>query len=236
MRFKRSSVRYSSSPAPETPYQAAQQAWDHRIGAARVQASNWRLMAFGCLLLAMLSASGLLWQLDKSTITPFVIEVDPRGGARPIGPAIEHYRPTDAQIVDYLSRFLQNVRSLSIDPIIVRQNWLAAYDYVTPRGAAFLNEYARARNPFARVGRESVAIETANVVRASSSSFQIRWTERSYLNGTLTSTERWTAILTVALRPPASEDTVRRNPLGIYIDGMDWSRDLTAPVNSGESQ
>ena len=32
MRFKRPLVRYSDSPAPATPYQAASQAWDERIG------------------------------------------------------------------------------------------------------------------------------------------------------------------------------------------------------------
>ena len=33
------------------PYQSAAQVWDDRIGSARVQAKNWRLMAFGCLTL-----------------------------------------------------------------------------------------------------------------------------------------------------------------------------------------
>src|SRR5260370_29061463 len=57
--FKRSSVRYGRTPAPETPYQKAGQVWDERIGSARVQASNWRLMAFGCLLLSGGLAFGL---------------------------------------------------------------------------------------------------------------------------------------------------------------------------------
>jgi len=48
MRFKRPQVRYSDTPEPVTPYQAAAQVWDQRIGSARVQAKNWRLMAFGC--------------------------------------------------------------------------------------------------------------------------------------------------------------------------------------------
>ena len=43
------SVRYGRTPEPETPYQRAAQAWDERIGSARVQARNWRLMAFGSL-------------------------------------------------------------------------------------------------------------------------------------------------------------------------------------------
>ena len=50
--FKRSDVRYGRTPVPETPYQRAGQAWDERIGSARVQARNWRLMAFGSLALA----------------------------------------------------------------------------------------------------------------------------------------------------------------------------------------
>ena len=49
MLFKRSGVRYSRTPEPVTPYQAAQQLWDERIGSARVQAAHWRLMAFGTL-------------------------------------------------------------------------------------------------------------------------------------------------------------------------------------------
>ena len=47
--FKRPSIRYGTSPEPETPYQRAGQAWDERIGSARVQARNWRLAFFGAL-------------------------------------------------------------------------------------------------------------------------------------------------------------------------------------------
>ncbi|WP_338053101.1 VirB8/TrbF family protein [Pseudomonas nabeulensis] len=58
MRFKRPQVRYGDTPQPATPYQSAAQVWDERIGSARVQAKNWRLMAFGCLVLALLMAAG----------------------------------------------------------------------------------------------------------------------------------------------------------------------------------
>ena len=50
--FRRASMRYGRTPEPETPYQKAAQVWDERIGAARVQAKNWRLMAFGSLILS----------------------------------------------------------------------------------------------------------------------------------------------------------------------------------------
>ena len=34
MRFKRPQVRYADTPQPATPYQAAAQVWDERIGSA----------------------------------------------------------------------------------------------------------------------------------------------------------------------------------------------------------
>lgn len=228
MRFRRPQVHYSDTPVPVTPYQAAAQVWDQRLGSARVQASNWRLMAFGCLSLALLMAGGLVWRSGQSLVTPYVVEVDVAGEVRAVGEAATPYQPTDAQIAYHLARFVGSVRSLSTDPIVVRQNWLDAYDYTTDRGAATLNEHARENDPFARIGQNSTAVEVTSVVRASDSSFQLRWIERHYVNGLLSGTERWTAVLSVVLQPPRNEERLRRNPLGIYVNGLSWSRELDA--------
>ncbi|MGJ7546305.1 conjugal transfer protein TrbF [Variovorax sp. LT1R16] len=228
MRFKRPLVRYADTPAPVTPYQAAAQVWDERIGSARVQAKNWRLMAFGCLTLALLMAGGLVWRSAQSIVTPYVIEVDQAGQVRTVGEAATSYRPGDAQIAHHLARFINDVRSLSIDPIVVRRNWLEAYDYATDRGAATLNDYARTNDPFSRIGQNSVAVEVTSVVRASDSSFQMRWIERAYVNGAPATTERWTAVLSIVLQPPRTEERLRKNPLGIYVNGLSWSRELDA--------
>lgn len=226
--FRRPSVRYAETSSPVTPYQKAAQAWDDRIGSARVQARNWRLMAFGCLGLAAVMATGLIWRAGQSLVTPYVVEVSDAGQVRAVGEATEAYKPIDAQIAFHLMRFIADVRSLSIDPIVVRQNWLEAYDYMTERGTTALNDYARANDPFAAVGQKSIAVEINSVVRASDRSFQLRWIERSYVNGILADSERWTAIVTIVLHPPRNVDQLRRNPLGIYIDALSWNRELDA--------
>ena len=228
MRFKRPQVRYSDTPAPVTPYQAAAQVWDQRIGSARVQAKNWRLMAFGCLSLALLMAGGLVWRSAQSIVTPYVVEVDSAGQVRAVGEAATPYKPTDAQIAYHLARFMNDVRSLSIDPIVVRQNWLNAYDYTTDHGAAVLNDYASKNDPFARVGKESVTVQITSVTRASDSSFNVRWTEQRFVNGAPTSTERWNAVVSIVLQTPRTEQRLRKNPLGIYVNGLSWSRELDA--------
>ncbi|HMO74328.1 MAG TPA: conjugal transfer protein TrbF [Sphingopyxis sp.] len=231
MRFKRAVERYGQTPEPETPYQRTGQLWDERIGSARVQAKNWRLMAFGGLLLTTGLSAGLIWQSMQSRVMPYVVEVDRLGEARSVAPATTDYRPTDPQIAWHLGRFISNVRSRSLDPVLMRESWLAAYDFATERASLFLGEYARASNPFAEVGRRTVSVQVTSVVRASDNSFQVKWIEQAYERGSLASTSRWTAILTVKMQPPRSADMLRKNPLGIYVDAIDWSRELETPAD-----
>jgi type IV secretory pathway TrbF-like protein len=226
MRFRRPVQRYGRTPQPETPYQRAGQLWDERIGAARVQAHSWRLMAFGGLLLSIGLSGALVWQSMQSRVVPYVVEVDQLGEARAVAPAAADYRPTDPQIAWHLARFVSNIRTKSLDPVLMRESWLSAYDFATERGALFLGEYARAASPFAGIGERTVAVQVTSVVRASDSAFQVKWSESEYERGSLAGTSRWTAILTVRLRPPRAADTLRRNPLGLYVDAIDWSREL----------
>ncbi|TIO07778.1 conjugal transfer protein TrbF [Mesorhizobium sp.] len=225
--FKRPSVRYAKTPQPETPYQRAAQVWDERIGSARVQARNWRLMAFGSLVLVGGFASALVWQSTRGSVVPWVVQLDKLGEAQAVAPAVADYRPTDPQIAWHLARFIEQVRSIPDDPVIVRQNWLRAYDYTTDRGAISLNAYARLNDPFAKVGKIQIAIEVSSVIRASPNSFRVAWIERRYDNGSLASTERWTAILTIVIQQPRDADRLKANPLGVYVNAINWSKELS---------
>jgi type IV secretion system protein VirB5 len=224
--FKRPAVHYGKTPEPETPYQKAAQVWDERIGSARVQAKNWRYMAFGSLILSAGFAGALVIQSARGTVVPWVVQVDKLGQAQSIAPATADYRPTDPQIAWHLARFIEQVRSIPADPIIVRQNWLRAYEWTTDRGAGALNDYARTNDPFTKVGRQQIAVDVSSVIRASPDSFRVAWTERQFENGLLASTQRWTAILTIALQPPRDAERLKANPLGIYINAINWSREM----------
>ena len=227
MRFKRPQVRYADTPQPATPYQSAAQVWDDRIGSARVQAKNWRYMAFGSLILSAGFAGALVIQSARGSVVPWVVQVDKLGQAQSIAPATADYRPTDPQIAWHLARFIEQVRSIPADPIIVRQNWLRAYEWTTDRGAGALNDYARTNDPFTKVGKQQIAVDVSSVIRASPDSFRVAWTERQFENGVLASTQRWTAILTIALQPPRDAERLKANPLGIYVNAINWSREMS---------
>ena len=224
--FKRPSTHYGKTPEPETPYQRAAQVWDDRIGASRIQAKNWRLMALGCLTLSFATSGALVWRSLQSSVTPYIVEVDETGAARAVAPATERYTPTDAQIAHHLANFICHVRGLSVDPVVVRENWLSAYDFVTAVAATTLNEYAKTNAPFADICRKSRTVDVVSVVRVSEDSFQARWIEKTYENGALVSAQRFTGNFTIITQPPTDAETLRANPLGLYVHALNWGQDL----------
>ena len=152
--------------------------------------------------------------------------VDHLGQAQAVAPADGNYLPTDPQIAFHLARFIEDVRGLPTDGIVLRQDWLRAYDFTTDRGAAALNDYARTHDPFASLGKLQISVEVSSVIRASPASFRVAWIQRSYENGSLSATERWTAILTVVIDTPRDADRLRKNPLGVYVNAINWSKEL----------
>ncbi len=143
-----------------------------------------------------------------------------------VSPATADYQPTDPQIAWHLARFVEEVRSIPADPVVLRQDWLDAYNYVTDKGALALNDYARTSDPFSKVGKTQVAVEVSSVIRASADSFRVAWTERRYVDDALATTERWSAILTIVVQPPTDADRLKKNPLGVYVHALNWSKEL----------
>src|SRR3546814_12374460 len=91
------------------------------------------------------------------------------------------------------SDLIEQVRAIPADPIIVRQNWLRAYEFTTDKGALALNDYARANDPFATVGKVQVAVDVSSVIRASPDSFRVARSEERRVGKECVSTcrSRW---------------------------------------------
>jgi type IV secretion system protein VirB5 len=225
MIFRRAIQRYSRTEPVETPYARAGQLWDERLGSARAQAFNWRRLAFGELALCMGLSAALVWQSAQSRIIPYVVEVDHLGEARSVAPALRNWAPNEAQIAWQLGRYIRDVRSVSLDPVVTRQNWLDAYAMTTQQGAQFLSGQAHANDPFAEAGTRATSVQVTSVVRISSQSFQVKWLETHFERSALVERSHWTGVLTIKLITPRSAQILRQNPLGVYVDGIDWSRE-----------
>lgn len=224
--FRRGEERYGASTPAETPYHRAAQAWDERIGSARVQARNWRLMAFACAGLAAIALGAFIYAEQDTHVAAYVVPIDRYGRPGRIEAADRTYRPSQAETGYFVADFVQRVRGKSTDAVVLKQNWLQAYGFVAGDAQAQLNLYARDHDPFSRLGQEAVTVEIVSVLPRSPDSYQVQWRETAFGQGMSRPTERWTGLFTVAQKPPRDEAQLRANPLGVVITAFQWSRDL----------
>jgi type IV secretion system protein TrbL len=217
------SSRFQKTTEPDTPYREAQQLWDRRMGAAMDHARTWRTATFGLISVAGFLAAAVAFLALRPAAVPFVIEASDTGEARLVGPR----RPTSRATPRYPAPrpFVEMVRGLPSDPIVVRQNWLRAM-IGRHRAARRFNAMAADDDPFAKVGKTNIAVEVLSVVRASPTSFNLRWRESTYMSGTLTHVERFTGVATIVIDPPSTPERLSKNPLGLYVHAFTWSRDL----------
>ncbi len=203
----------------ETPYQRAKQAFDDLIGNARVQAANWRLAFFGCLILLLIAVTGLIVVSLKVRVIPYVVEVNQQGAVNLVGRAEQTYQPSLAAIKYFVSQFVTWIRSIPVDPVVLRQNFLNSYNFVTPKGKNTLSAYAQEQDPFKKLGQKAVSVDLSSIVKLSENSYQVMWIEQEYSSsGAPVQKKGYTGVFNLEFRTPKDEKAVFANPLGIYID------------------
>jgi type IV secretory pathway TrbF-like protein len=210
----------------ETPYTRAKKEWDDRIGSSRVQAYNWRLAFFTSSILCLVLGGGLVYMTTRQHVIPYIIKVNKIGKVQSAGPADKiNYTPGRPEITYFLSEFVVKIRTISFDPVVMKRDWLSAYDFVTPRGTNQLNSLASRDNPFDKLGQMTVSVDIVSVIPISDTSFQAEWSEKVQNKfGSLMNTFRYKGIFTITIKEPKDESRLLKNPLGIFIDSFNFSR------------
>jgi len=230
MEFNEPLINYKPAEAPLTPYQRAKQEWDNRIGNAVAQAKNWRTCALALCGITAVVLAAFIVQSFKSTVTPYVVEVTRGGLVQAVGPATHtNYQPSEAVIKYFLAQWVERVRSLSLDPVVAKDQWLKAYGYLRQSAANTLNEIAQREQPLEKLGQETVSVHVEGVVPLSKDTYQVRWKETRYSKeGATKEIKNMTGAFTVEVDPPSDQTELLKNPLGLFITQFSWSRDVNS--------
>jgi type IV secretion system protein VirB5 len=81
----------------------------------------------------------------------------------------------------------------------------------------------RANSPFDIVGKIRRSIEIETVIKITGNSYQADWFESSTEISGQRKTVRMRALITIKLLP-ATDATIKRNPLGIYVDALEMTQ------------
>lgn len=217
--------------APVTPYSAARQHWDDRLGTAVTNAAHWRLGFFALLFAALALTGGIVYAMTRSLVEPVVITIDKSSGeTRVLGKAATRaYVPQQAEIAYFLGHLVRLVRTVPLDPVLVRRQWDEAYRFLRQSAAMKLNAWARQPDsPLNRVGAQTVTLQLQSVLPIAADTYELRWSQSTFgRDGVPKDTSTWTATFTVEFEPPTTEEAIAVNPLGIYVKDFAWHRDLT---------
>ncbi len=222
--FRSPARSYAAAPA-DTPYKRAQQEWDARMGSAVLSARSWRAIAFGALGLLGVSVMSLVVVALQQRTFVHVVEVSPEGQVMNVRAADGRWTATEAQKAYHLGQFVRLVRSLPTDGVVLRENWLQAYRFLTPQAAAQLTEIARQDDPFLSLGRVGRTVHIRSIIARSNNAWEVTWVERATNATGTTDPEVYSGVFTLTTRAPRNADEIANNPLGLLISDFSWSRE-----------
>jgi type IV secretion system protein VirB5 len=195
------------------------------MGSAVLSARAWRAAAFGALIVAaILAASLTALALQKRTFV-HIVEVSPEGQVMNVRTTGGRWAPNEAQTAYHLGQFVRLVRSLPTDGVVLRENWLQAYRFLTPQGAAQLTETARADDPFLSLGRVGRTVHIRSIIARSNNAWEVSWSERVTNASGTGDLELYRGVFSVTTRRPRNADEIANNPLGLLISDFSWSRE-----------
>lgn len=221
-----------STPLAKTPAEKSAQKWDRREGSIVVRDANQRKIIIGLLIVCIVLACGLIVQSLKSTVLPYIVEVDTSTGAvKNVGPLKENtYTPQEAEIKYFLNKFLINTREIPLDPVVYKEHWNSAFSFMTKDAASKMTAEIKNEKLSDKFGHKTVQIQIISCLpMEGSNSYTIRWNEEEFAIGSGNKViTPMTGIFTITMIPAKDEQTMQINPLGIYISDFNWSRDATA--------
>jgi type IV secretion system protein VirB5 len=142
------------------------------------------------------------------------------------------YTPTDAQVSYFLGHFVRLVRGVPTDAVVLRENWLEAYRFLTPQAAQRLSEVAREDDPFQLVGTTARTAIITSIVQRSEQTWQVSWIEATHgANGGTRSA--YTGLFSIRFDRPRNSDALVRNPLGLFITEFSFSPETPSMAAPG---
>ena len=152
-----------------------------------MQATNWRYIAFVSIGLALISTIGVVViGVKKAGRHLYRRRSIKLGMPGRISLASETFQPAAAQVGYFIGEVVRLVRERPLDPVVMRQQWTKAYQFLAGPAVNGMNEYAAADSGLRNVpgeGATARTVEIKNILQKSDGTYQVRWTETTYSNG-----------------------------------------------------
>jgi type IV secretory pathway TrbF-like protein len=203
--------------------------WNERWGDLITRAKNWRVAFLLMAGLACIEGLALVEEMHRSHVVPFVVAVDHLNQVVAAGLATET-GPTDPRLIrSQVETYITEARSISSDKEVLKSRLEHVFGTTVQPSPAytFLVDYFRTTSPFEQADSGTVTVDVHNVTPISSSSYEVDWTEtKRDKEGNVIGKEDWKGVLGIVISPPKDASSGMKNPLGIYVNSVTWSKSV----------
>lgn len=220
----------SNMKSPATPAERARAVMDERLGSATVQSYNWRRISLGLLVACIVLSIGLTVQSLKSQIIPYVVTVDKSTGEVEKAGAFvaQEYTPQDTEVCYFLGQFIQNARSIQLDPVQQDKMQKKAYAFLTQAAGQKYSAIQRNEHFAERYATYTVQTKITSIAKIpDTQSYHATWTEEEFNIATGKQEDKnYQCVFSVTTIPSKDEATLLVNPLGLYISDLNFSTEI----------
>ena len=234
--------KFSDTGRTLSPAEQARATIDARIGSVVVQNYNWRRIAIGLLVACIALSIGLTVQSLKSQIIPYVVTVDKSTGEVEKAGAFvsQDYTPQEAEVRYFIGQFIQNARSIQLDPVQQEKMQGKAYAFLTQAAAQKYAAIQRNEGFKEKYATYTVQTKITGIKKIpDTDSYHATWTEEEFnIASGKQEVKKYECVFAVTTIPPKDDQTLLVNPLGLYISDLNFSAEIGTkkkadPLHSG---
>ena len=223
MSFFKSKVKPPVAEKGGSPYLNGREEWLERYGSYISRAAQWRMAAFICLIITVVSISGNVIQASQVKTIPYIIEVDKLGNMGAVARADRASATPKRLIQAEIAKCISDWRTVTAD-VELQQKMIERLSFFMAGSAkGVLRQWYEGNNPYeiAKTGK-LVHVEIKGLpLPVSSDSYRVEWVEtvRSHA-GVMLDSHSYEATVTIQINPPTADAVLLRNPGGVYITAL----------------
>jgi type IV secretion system protein TrbF len=219
----------------DNPHIAARIWWDDRVERAVSRERAGLVIGMAGMMMGVGSLGWAFHLASQPRFVPFVVAMDAEDRITPLR-AVARPDVRQRAVRAYLADWIENARLVTPHIALQREAIDRVYAMLHMKDPAkgkvdrWWNPADPARNPYSRAKTCAVIAHVTAVQPVVPGVWEASWTETVQdLDGNAKETFRMRAKLTVYETPPtepATEQTLSANPLGLYVQDLDWGRAL----------
>lgn len=204
-------------------YEKAKMEYINNITNQAKALNSWKLAFFFTFLLAIISVSYSFYLAQRSTLIPYVIEVDETGNAKGINPVYQvAYNPEEMSKEYFIRELIYKSRTITLDNVLNGVFYKNNMYFLNPVAREKYHVFLKQDNLTEKIKEgitRQVTINSLNKIAGTNNSYQARWTEETFENtGASLGNQKMLGTFILKINQPTSLEKAHFNPLGIMIE------------------